>query len=586
MLFKSVISIVSFKFQRFHINMKHFFKIKTLLILVTVTNCLQGQDTVDISNESPTILNIHRNNSTVIQAVNVTEGTKYILCQVHSQIWNVSLSVIPEISYGSSLTGRDVGMLAVLPSDQPLWYMYLTTNSSEEIRILLQLTFLTQYDPLPGGCNEEFSLRNDPNIHLAVATTKTTVSFSWAGLVNKPDCDKGPVGLDYDLYVTYMEADIFTEEQYFEVLRHVLTAASVRDYSRKVYSVSNSEAQKSQIHVSSYPKRGVIYSIVARYLNSAGQKTTFASYVPTVSYGCNLQDDHSCGEKDVAAIIFTTVGGFVGLFLCYYGHRFFKTEIFVFGFLMFGVLFYQIFALKTNVETPGLVVLAAIFGLLGGSILLGVWWNWGFPIINVLCIGLLTGYIFSSILFYTPFGNLTYWNGAFNYGGTFASGCLLVPVLLLCFTRLLNIVSCGLIGGYLFVLMFDQYMSSGMANIVLNSIRHGTDTDYRNVLVTGPFTEAEKGLTAAWVLVCVTGVAFQLYTQRKRAPFPPCPRKQRASRGDLRALLRGRGEHPSRRGNSENERLIRGENRVQYGTNNGSSSAADSEQEVNTQGAI
>ncbi|WAR03147.1 TM7S3-like protein [Mya arenaria] len=415
MLFKSVISIVSFKFQRFHINMKHFFKIKTLLILVTVTNCLQGQDTVDISNESPTILNIHRNNSTVIQAVNVTEGTKYILCQVHSQIWNVSLSVIPEISYGSSLTGRDVGMLAVLPSDQPLWYMYLTTNSSEEIRILLQLTFLTQY-----------------------------VSFSWAGLVNKPDCDKGPVGLDYDLYVTYMEADIFTEEQYFEVLRHVLTAASV-------YSVSNSEAQKSQIHVSSYPKR----------------------------------------------------------------------EIFVFGFLMFGVLFYQIFALKTNVETPGLVVLAAIFGLLGGSILLG-----------------------------------------------------------------LNIVSCGLIGGYLFVLMFDQYMSSGMANIVLNSIRHGTDTDYRNVLVTGPFTEAEKGLTAAWVLVCVTGVAFQLYTQRKRAPFPPCPRKQRASRGDLRALLRGRGEHPSRRGNSENERLIRGENRVQYGTNNGSSSAADSEQEVNTQGAI
>jgi hypothetical protein len=60
--------------------------------------------------------------------------------------------------------------------------------------------------------------------------------------------------------------------------------------------------------------------------------------------------------------------------------------------------------LATDISFVGTLALAAIFGLIGGTLLLGLWWNYGIPVINVLFIGLVTGYLISSILFYTPFG--------------------------------------------------------------------------------------------------------------------------------------------------------------------------------------
>ena len=37
-------------------------------------------------------------------------------------------------------------------------------------------------DPLPGGCNQEFKLENDPNIHLEQHDTSAAVKFQWSNI--------------------------------------------------------------------------------------------------------------------------------------------------------------------------------------------------------------------------------------------------------------------------------------------------------------------------------------------------------------------------------------------------------------------
>ena len=56
----------------------------------------------------------------------------------------------------------------------------------------------------------------------------------------------------------------------------------------------------------------------------------------------------------------------------------------------------------------GILVLTGVLGCVGGLLLLGLWWRLGLPVLNVLFIGLVLGYLFSSVLFYTPFGKIVY----------------------------------------------------------------------------------------------------------------------------------------------------------------------------------
>lgn len=62
--------------------------------------------------------------------------------------------------------------------------------------------------------------------------------------------------------------------------------------------------------------------------------------------------------------------------------------------------------MTTGVSYLGTLVLTAMFGLIGGALLLGLWWYYGIPVLNVLFIAVVMGYLISSVLFYTPFGKI------------------------------------------------------------------------------------------------------------------------------------------------------------------------------------
>lgn len=74
------------------------------------------------------------------------------------------------------------------------------------------------------------------------------------------------------------------------------------------------------------------------------------------------------------------------------------------------------------------------------------------------------------------------------------------------------------------------------------------------------------------------GVVVQMVRERKKAPFPPCPRQVLARERDLRSLLRARQASPDR------EPLLRGGNSRQYGatsSQNISEQEEESEEEIN-----
>ena len=60
---------------------------------------------------------------------------------------------------------------------------------------------------------------------------------------------------------------------------------------------SNTQAHKSDIDVSSYSHRGVVYNTVVKF-NKDGVHTQ-AAYVPGVSYGCDIKHTDICKQRGI-----------------------------------------------------------------------------------------------------------------------------------------------------------------------------------------------------------------------------------------------------------------------------------------------
>lgn len=506
------------------------------------------------------IIDVKTDEVTKLTLGSIPQDTTYIVCQAHSQARQLTLSSTAGFYLNSSVTGRDVGVVSIITGNLSNVTWYLKLAGSIDSRVMVHATLLTAGDPLPGGCNEEFNMENDPNIHVDQASTSATIKFQWSNLGYDPRV-RSPFSCEnhsmlYQGYVHFLQSADFSEETYFDTLKNMLMAGDVTKHGTKLQDIQSLKDKKSTLTVSSYPSQGVIYTVVVKETKSKTGEVTQAAYIPVVTYDCDINKD--CDSKNVTAIIFSTLGLLVGIFLCFLGHRFFKTENFIFGFLIFIVIFYQVLALKTNISLVGILVLTGVLGCVGGMLLLGLWWRLGMPVLNVLFIGLTFGYLFSSVLFYTPFANISYWDTPFNYGMTFTCGILLLPVILLCFTRFLNILSCAVIGSFGVILALDIYIGSGMKYIVINSLRHGTDTEYIKVIVTGPYTTKEIVLTVVWLLLAISGMVFQHIRERKKAPFPPCPRRQSDGYEHLRRLLHTHVEENT----GDREPILRGNNVV------------------------
>ncbi|KAK3591855.1 hypothetical protein CHS0354_005055 [Potamilus streckersoni] len=411
---------------------------------VTETN-----GTVVLQPSKATILNIPATSHILLLLRNISSSTAYLICQIHTQFQNLTLSLTPYHDQSQYVTGHGgMGVVTVLTPDQTEVTWHLFSNQSNSVRALVYVTPLTAYDPLPGGCNIEYDLENDPELHLQSSTPLTSnVLFQWANVGfsrsdSPPNCEFSvpQITLEYSVYVRFISGNDFSEDAYIDAVQSMITVGNLKDHGFYLQTVDFNINSKSFLTMASYDNQGAVYNVMVIQTNKTTGRKTAAAYIPRVFYTCNLQStgNDKCGKRDVAAVILATLGGIIGVFLCFLGHRFFKIENFIFGFLGFGLIFYQVMAISTSMSEIGNLSVAALFGIIGGCLFLLCWWYMGFPVLSVLMIGLVAGYLISSIIFYTPFGNLSYWNTPFNYGMTFTGGLMIVPVIILSFTRVVT----------------------------------------------------------------------------------------------------------------------------------------------------
>ncbi|CAH1781857.1 unnamed protein product [Owenia fusiformis] len=353
-----------------------------------------------------------------------------------------------------------------------------------------------------------------------------------------PSCEHTSIlkFLKYDVYLYYGgegvtdTSPLLSELQYFNNgdMQH-LDPINLHKFS---YTYGHG---KTRLLFARYPNIATYYTVIVRNLFNNG--TGWSSYVPVVSDGCHTQSTgwFNCGETyNLAARIVCTVVGVIGLFLCFFGHRFFRTEMFLVGATSTLLVSYILVLKYSTFSNIGQYITTGVSGLVGGILWFTFWYFVGIPVLSVLLIGLLLGYLISSIAFnLTPLGDLDYWATEFNYGMAFTCGILVVPVLLLAFTKQLNIIATSILGSFAVVVAIDVYIGSYMAYIIQDSIRKATIEDFRLVHTKPPFQTRDMILCVIWVLLTICGISFQNWREKDRKPFPDCPntiRKLKARR--------------------------------------------------------
>lgn len=115
-------------------------------------------------------------------------------------------------------------------------------TSYYEITITL-ISFFLSSDPLPGGCNMEFNLENDPNFHLYYNSFTIYLDFEWANIgfardVMPLSCESktDQARLRYDIYAYYIGEEDLTELSFLKAIKNMADPEFIVKHAMKVRS--------------------------------------------------------------------------------------------------------------------------------------------------------------------------------------------------------------------------------------------------------------------------------------------------------------------------------------------------------------
>ncbi|XP_072509543.1 transmembrane 7 superfamily member 3 isoform X2 [Notamacropus eugenii] len=461
----------------------------------------------------------------------VKSNDTFIIFQVHSQYKNITVSLHKNLHLDVSGTGVDKGLVSVLKPEEYVCTWYLETSDAENVWIVAVALSYSAKDPIPGGCNLEFALDVDPNIYLEYNLYETVIKFAPANLghdrgTDPPPCDL-ETGLDsrwrlqYDVYQYFLPENNLTEEVLLRHIQKMSVVSQIETSGFKVATLKSSD--KTIVYFSSLPGQGVIYNVIVRdpVLN------TSAAYVPAHTYAChfNTTVDNCSSLGRISTKVFFTIFAILGLFICFFGHRFWKTELFFIGFIFVGFFFYILITRLTFLQYDDRLILTTVAGGVGGILFVMVWWRFGLILICMLCVGLVLGFLISSVAFFTPLGNLKVFHDDAMFWVTFSCIAVSIPVVFIGCLRILNILTCGITGSYSLVLAIDSYFYTSLSYITLNVLKRAVSANFNKAYTNVPFQTNDFVILAIWGMLAVSGITLQIRRERGQPFFPPHPYK-------------------------------------------------------------
>ncbi|XP_031453040.1 transmembrane 7 superfamily member 3 [Phasianus colchicus] len=475
--------------------------------------------------------NVLLNQTNPVEAVirNIASNVTVIIFQVHAQQSDVVISFDKNPSTNSSGTGVDRGLISILRPQQTVCTWYLRSlDANQVLSTAISIPYMEK-DPIPGGCNLEFDLEVDPNIYLEYTLVDVRIKFAPANLgymrgANPPSCDSGTGQnsrwrLRYDVYQYFLPENNLSEMVLMSHIRKMSEVQSIKANGVKMLTVTSDD--KTDVYFSSLPGQGVIYNVIVW----DPLWNTSAAYVPVHTYACSFADlvDNCSSLSKLSTKIFFTALAVLGLFTCFFGHRFWKTDLFFMGFVITGFFFFVFITRVTGLGYDVRLILTAVAGIIGGILLVASWWRLGSVLLCMLIIGLVLGFLFSSMVFFTPLGDYRVFRDDVVFWVTFSSVALMIPVLFVGCPRILNILACGVVGSYSVVLAIACYVYTSLAYIALDLLRRLLNDYFSRAYTNVPFQTNDFIVLAVWIMLALSGVTVQLRRERSEVPFPPHP---------------------------------------------------------------
>ncbi|EMP32775.1 Transmembrane 7 superfamily member 3, partial [Chelonia mydas] len=497
--------------------------------------------------------NVLLNQTIPVEAVirNIASNVTVIIFQVHSHEKNVTISFDKNSSANSSETGVDKGLVSILRPQQSVCTWYLQSPDAKQVLSTAVSFAYSERDPIPGGCNLEFNLEVDPNIYLEYNLIDTCIKFAPANLgyargANPPSCDSGTGQnsrwrLHYDIYQYFLPENDLSETALLNHLRKMSDVQSVRANGVRLVSLTTDE--KTNVHFSSLPGQGVIYNVIVW----DPLWNTSAAYVPVHTYACSLtalvdncsslskssRPNYVSGKASPMKIATVSGGGGGATWM---GEAFpsgasslsttvvqLQRHLFYMGFIVTGFIFFVLFTRITSLSYDVCLILTAVAGLVGGLLLVAYWWRFGFVLLCMLIVGLVLGFFFSSVIFFTPLGDYKVFRDDAVFWVTFSCIALMVPIVFVGCPRILNILACGIVGSYSVVLAIACYLYTSLAYITLDLLRRVLNDDFSQAYTNVPFQTNDLIILAVWGMLAVGGIMVQLRRERREVPFPPHP---------------------------------------------------------------
>uniref|UniRef100_A0A8C5RF08 Transmembrane 7 superfamily member 3 n=1 Tax=Laticauda laticaudata TaxID=8630 RepID=A0A8C5RF08_LATLA len=460
---------------------------------------------------------------------NIAGNVTLVLFQIHAHHQNVTISFEQEPSPGNSGTGVDRGLVSVLRTEQTVCTWYLRAVGANKVLSTAVSLSYTEKDPIPGGCNLEFDLEMDPNLYLDYNLADTHIIFAPANLgyargIHPPSCDSGTSldsrwRLSYDVYQYFLPENDLSEATFVSHMRRMTEVLSIQAHGSKMMTLTSQD--KTELYFSSLPGQGVIYNVIVR----DPKWNTSAAYVPVHTYACSLSAlvNNCYTFRRLSTKIFFTNLAFLGLFVCFLGHRFWKTGLFFNGFIFKAFFLFIIITKESALSYDATLGLTAAAGIIGALLLVGYWWRFGLVIPCMLIVGLVLGSLVSSALFFTPVGDYRIFQDNAVFWVTYCCVALVIPVIFVCCPRVLNILTCGVVGSYTIVLATACYIYTSLSYIGIDLLRRILNEDFKRTYTSVPFQPNDIILLAVWTMLAIGGITVQLRQERHEAPFPPHP---------------------------------------------------------------
>ncbi|XP_061770009.1 transmembrane 7 superfamily member 3 [Nerophis ophidion] len=503
-----------------------------LLMLTSIISPLGAQDQNRVIFLPGTFQNVSVSaNVTIVAVANrIPPEVAFITVQFHTLQRIVTLSYGTTPVPGLSSTAVDTGILSALLPGQAAFTLFLFSADGGPVAGTGVILPFSGTDPIPGACNTNFTLNADPTIHLQYNLYQTTIRFAPANLGHErgsapPSCDT-PTGLDmrwrlqYDIYQYFLPDTDLSELSLFRGLQAVADVDSVTENAKLILTLSSRDVRMATFN--SVPGQGVIYSVVVRdpILN------TSASYVPVHTYACtfNSKMDSCQTLGQISTKLLFTLAGLAGVFVCFFGHRFFKCELFCMGFSFTAFFFFVLVTKTTGLDYDIRLAVSAVIGVVGGVLLVMSWWRFGSVMACVVVIGLMLGFLVASTVLFTPLGDSDVFRRSDAvFWVTFCSIVIVVPLFFVRWPREGNIVTCGVIGAYAVILAVNAYVYTSLSYITLNILKRLLNDDFNAGFTDVPFQTIDYVMIMVWVVLGVSGMVLQLYRERSRPFFPPSP---------------------------------------------------------------